>query len=478
MRPSASSSHPRAPSPSSMNNLRHRGPARAATFTEGNLSNLQSQRRNSTISDSISEARHTIRSSTDDLFFPRVAKGSHDIADLPNEESHWHSAPLGLALLPAIAGIFFKDGSAFVTDFTLLVLAAIFLNWSVRLPWDWYRSAQAIRQDRFYDAEEAQLDIEIDHGETPEELKDSTPGAKGKSRATDADAASAATKELQIHELAALASCFIFPAIGTWLLHTIRFSLSRPSEGLVSNYNLTVFLVAAEIRPFAHLLRMVQARTLHLQRIVATSTDVPKDKIDAHRILDIAKRLEELEAHVAETAVSSQASDLSQSQGQDQTKNIVSQTTSDVRNSIQPDIEALNRAVRRYEKRTAVASIQTDARLHALETHVRDAMALAAAAQRSSVERSRGLTSVLFEWCYAGALLPIQIIMSLVNLPSRLMNRSLQYFKGMFFPKKLPKSRKGKELQYGEPRPHRKSKQAPQPDSIGDKGSKSAHKHT
>jgi hypothetical protein len=99
-------------------------PRRAYTF--------DSQRRNSTLSDSISEARNSIRSSTDDLFLPRVAK---DHATLSIEESPWHSAPLGLALLPAIAGIFFHEGSSFVTDVTLLVLAAIFLNWSVRLPW-------------------------------------------------------------------------------------------------------------------------------------------------------------------------------------------------------------------------------------------------------------------------------------------------------------------------------------------------------
>jgi hypothetical protein len=29
----------------------------------------------------------------------------------------------------------FKDGSAVITDITLLALAAIFLNWAVRLPW-------------------------------------------------------------------------------------------------------------------------------------------------------------------------------------------------------------------------------------------------------------------------------------------------------------------------------------------------------
>lgn len=112
--------------------MRRRVPARAATFVEGMPIPDWPQRRNSTLSDSISEARNSIRSSTDDLFLPRVAKGKDPVA---TEESHWHSTPLGLALLPAIAGVFFHDGSAFVTDVTLLVLAAIFLNWSVRLPW-------------------------------------------------------------------------------------------------------------------------------------------------------------------------------------------------------------------------------------------------------------------------------------------------------------------------------------------------------
>lgn len=115
------------PSPSApASYLRRRGlPSRATTFAEGAS---DPRRRNSTLSDSLSEARNSIRSSTDDIFFPRVAKDSE-------EESLWQSAPLALALLPAIAGVFFHDGSAFVTDVTLLALAAIFLNWSVRLPW-------------------------------------------------------------------------------------------------------------------------------------------------------------------------------------------------------------------------------------------------------------------------------------------------------------------------------------------------------
>lgn len=92
-------------------------------------------RRNSTLSDSVSEARSSIRSSTDDLFLPRVAQGAETGLRDDESESHWQSAPLGLALVPAVAGVFFHNGSAVLTDVTLLVLAAVFLNWSLRLPW-------------------------------------------------------------------------------------------------------------------------------------------------------------------------------------------------------------------------------------------------------------------------------------------------------------------------------------------------------
>ena len=118
----------RSPSPS---RLRHRPLARSATFADGSVPS--NRRRSSLFSDNVSEARKSLRSSTDNLLLPRVNVGGE--FDHVNEPSHWHSIPLGLALLPAVGGLFFQDGSAVVTDITLLALAAIFLNWSVRLPW-------------------------------------------------------------------------------------------------------------------------------------------------------------------------------------------------------------------------------------------------------------------------------------------------------------------------------------------------------
>ncbi|KAJ6070218.1 hypothetical protein N7467_011537, partial [Penicillium canescens] len=392
------------------------------------------QRRNSTLSDSLSEARNSIRSSTDGLFLPRVTE------EQPLEESHWHSAPLGLALLPAIAGIFFQNGSSFVTDVTLLVLAAIFLNW------DWYRSTQAIRKESgLSDPTTFEDEAEAKSPDNPEQPHQDHRHQHQKS-------AAAASKELQIHELAALASCFIFPIIGTWLLHGIRSSLSRPSEGLVSNYNLTIFLLASEVRPVAHLLRLVQSRTIHLQRIVSDAESDPRDTVDQSTIQDLTKRLEELEAHIAETAAArlqsqnqSQhagagigAGNLSLKQQQDHpdSPSLLTQAIAETRRSIQPDIDALNRAVRRYEKRTALSTLQTDQRLLQLETKARDAVSLAAAAQRASASRRAGYTVILVDWVCACVVIPAQVFLSVVALPGRVISGCLDSVRLIFMPRK------------------------------------------
>lgn len=103
---------------------------RAPMFPE--VSHPLRDRRSSNFSDSIDSTRQSIKSSTDDLLLPR-AKGVDIISS--HEPSNWHSIPLALALLPALGGLCFQNGGAIVTDMTLLILAAIFLNWAVRLPW-------------------------------------------------------------------------------------------------------------------------------------------------------------------------------------------------------------------------------------------------------------------------------------------------------------------------------------------------------
>lgn len=126
--PSTYSGRHVSPSP---HGLRHRPLGRAATFADGYAQ--MNRRRSSFLSETLSETRRSLRSSTDDILLPR-ARGENDLQD-QDDASHWHSLPLALALFPAIGGIFFKNGSAFITDVTLLALAAIFMNWALRSPW-------------------------------------------------------------------------------------------------------------------------------------------------------------------------------------------------------------------------------------------------------------------------------------------------------------------------------------------------------
>lgn len=82
------------------------------------------RRRSSTLSDySFGEAR--------DLLNPRPIGASSTTDDMSN----WASVPLAFALLPAVGGLLFKNGSAVVTDVMLLGLSAVFLHWSVTHPW-------------------------------------------------------------------------------------------------------------------------------------------------------------------------------------------------------------------------------------------------------------------------------------------------------------------------------------------------------
>jgi|SRR5687767_10868998 hypothetical protein len=82
-------------------------------------------RRSSNFSDySLNEARGILNPAADD-----GASGAS------SETSSLASLSLAFALLPAIAGSLFKDGSAVVTDIMLLGLAGVFLHWSVTQPW-------------------------------------------------------------------------------------------------------------------------------------------------------------------------------------------------------------------------------------------------------------------------------------------------------------------------------------------------------
>lgn len=115
---------------------------------------------------------------------------------------------------------------------------------------------------------------------------------------------------------------------------------------------------------------------------------------------------------------------------QDNLTLLIPQVTAEIRKSFQPKIDALNRAVRRYEKRTTLINYQTETRLQELETQVRDAVALVAAAQKGSgVQRRHGLAFKLLVWMYEAMMAPIQILISLARLPVHMALWTLEFLK-------------------------------------------------
>lgn len=161
---------------------------------------------------------------------------------------------------------------------------------------------------------------------------------------------------------------------------------------------------------------MIQTRTLHLQRTVATNPHLPQQSSAfTSTLTDISTRLAELESHIADNTTTA-------ANGNTPKTPPLSDLTTHVRKTLQPDLDALNRAVRRYEKKATILAMQTESRLLDLEKRMTDAITLAAAAERTSQsnrQRSGPTITLLFDYIAVAALLPIRLVWGLVKLPGR-----------------------------------------------------------
>lgn len=408
------------------------------------------RRRSSTFSDfSISEARRSMRDGTQDILNPSGAK--HDMGQ--DNSGALANLPIAFALLPALVGVLFEGGSQLITDIMLLGLVFVFLRYTVTQPWQWYHSAQELRIRQEVGLEHVSEDgSELDMApskrgsvvtldDVPEEaLQDDQQPSKPKQQdpetrrklegisspeqSSRTRSQEAAVNELYVHEVLALVSCFLSPVIGAYLLHAIRNQLSRPSEGLLTNFNISVFLLAAELRPLSHALKLIQARTLHLQRIVRLTPTPPSTTSQLEEMRIRIAQLE-LRAEAAE-AVTAQSLEISAQRQQQQQNSGLKQGPAlvrEVRNAIQPELDALNRAVRRYEKKATVLALQTESRLGAVDTRLSDAIALAAAAAKQSNQAQWSFTALLrwvAESLVSFALIPYHVVLYLVMWPFRM----------------------------------------------------------
>ncbi|KAI9762621.1 MAG: hypothetical protein M4579_000239 [Chaenotheca gracillima] len=414
-RPSAASnghvSSPDAGIPSSRHLL-----TRAATIADMGLRDRR--RKSSAAGDSPGATLDSVRNSSRDerrpsslwpsaeeLLQPKPDESS--LGGISHERSNWHRVPLLIGVIPACAGIAFENGNMVMTDIILLALAALFLHWSVKLPWDWYHAARSLRRsitplEVSPDQSDDDEDVAVPSAPlgTSEVASEKTPGEQSKARSSSPKGhpqsghmtvgQNAAWQELRSHEVLALVSCFVFPVLGAYLLHAIRCQLSRPSEGLVSNFNLTIFLLAAEVRPAAHVLKMIQTRTLYLQRVV---NEIPeRASAPTHKIAGIEQRLVELETQLR---LPGPAQSPSGAPGPVKVATLQSE-----QNSLRNDINAHTRTLQRHSRNANLQTAATDSRIRALQDQVEDALALATAAIDARKQQDEGPTWItkLFRW--------------------------------------------------------------------------------
>ena len=172
----------------------------------------------------------------------------------------------------------------------------------------------------------------------------------------------------------------------------------------MSDYNLSIFLLAAEIRPFRQVVRLMTKRTLHLQRVVSGTTEMSGiGAADGDRL---ETRITALEARLPTTDSSS--TKITQ-------KEDLTRLSTELRKRYEPRLDALERAVRRYEKRATTLTILTEQRLQSLESRIQDALSLAAAAAHSSQKPGKIVT--LLSWLSKLITIPFEAAWLLLAWP-------------------------------------------------------------
>lgn len=88
--------------------------------------------------------------------------------------------------------------------------------------------------------------------------------------------------ELRRHELAGLVWVVSSPIVAGYILQYSRHLLSN-HERYMSSFNVIVFVLAASIKPVAHVMRLLRERTLYLQsemQVTETQVQMLQRKLD------------------------------------------------------------------------------------------------------------------------------------------------------------------------------------------------------
>ncbi|KAI9360517.1 hypothetical protein BD770DRAFT_318523 [Pilaira anomala] len=154
------------------------------------------------------------------------------------------------------------------------------------------------------------------------------------------------TAELRRHELAGLVWVILSPMIAGYTLQYSRFLLSNVDR-YISAFNVTVFTLAASIKPLSHVMTLLQERTLFLQSealVTENQVQLLQSRLDL-----VEKELDGLRKAYA-------------------TKKDLGQMTEE----INPTLQQLAKTLKRFEKRDLNLRTWTEEQFTAIDLKVRE----------------------------------------------------------------------------------------------------------
>ncbi|KAG0743723.1 hypothetical protein G6F23_005794 [Rhizopus arrhizus] len=222
------------------------------------------------------------------------------------------SWPILLAVIPTL-GAFIVGSAEDWGDFVLTVLVLYYVYKWITVPWTYYESARSRRLSNQSNMEKKKLALE---------------------------------QELKHHELIGLVWVIFSPAIAGYTLYCSRHFLNNHDK-YMSSFNITVFVLAASLKPLIHIMALLRERTLFLQSEMSVSES---------EVNKLQKKLDLIEEELY---------DLRRAFA---TKKDLGQVT----NGITPNIQQLTKAMKKFEKRDIEFRNWSEEKFMALDQKVQD----------------------------------------------------------------------------------------------------------
>ncbi|KAK4517972.1 uncharacterized protein ATC70_001321 [Mucor velutinosus] len=259
----------------------------------------------------------------------RTTSTNADHSNNKDEFSSSISWPIILAVIPTLGA--FVAGSAEVwSDFIMILLILYYVYKWITVPWSYYESARSRRMIHQYAAHHQQQQQHMD--------------SKRKEYAMKRKAS--VEEELRRHELIGLAWVIMSPAVAGYTLQYSRYFLSN-YEKYMSTFNVTVFVLAATLKPLVHVMALLRERTLFLQSEI---------QVDETEIEVLQKKIEMMEDEMdgLRKAFATKR-DLGQ-----------------VAQGIAPSIQQLSKAMKRFEKKETSLRSWSEERFTEIDQKVQD----------------------------------------------------------------------------------------------------------